>query len=186
MSADAPAEIAFRPIAESDVPLLHRWLNSPGDVFTWYAQHKPTTLAEIAAEYQPLVDGTEATRGFVIEIDGAAIGYIQAYNLHDWPTYWGHVGMPEAAGVDIYIGEGSHQHQGLGSTIIRRFLREVVFVDPTITACVIDPDPANAIAIRAYEKVGFRYLRTIGPPQHSEISYLMRLEPTDVEAMDNR
>ena len=67
----------------------------------------------------------------------------------------------------------------MGPVLIRAFLRTHVFAGQA-GRCIIDPDPANKIAIRAYEKVGFRYLRTLHPPEHCEDAYLMVLESADI------
>ena len=51
---------------------------------------------------------------------------------------------------------------------------------PDVTCCVIGPAASNAIAIRAYEKAGFRHLNTIVVPGEDEPEYLMRATPEDV------
>ncbi len=175
MSALDPVQLGFRPLTESDLALMHRWLNEPGAVFQWYGVNRSTTLDEIRAEYLPMLTGLEPTQPFLITFAGEPIGYIQRYDHRDWPDYWGHLAMSSAAGIDLFIGEAAFRHRGLGSALIRRFLIEHVFVDPAIDRCVIDPDPANAAAIRAYEKTGFRWFRTVEPPEHHERAYLMEL-----------
>ena len=47
-------------------------------------------------------------------------------------------------------------------------------------SCIIDPEPDNKIAIRAYEKAGFRYLKTVQIPTEAHPSYLMRIERADL------
>ena len=56
-------------------------------------------------------------------------------------------------GIDQFIGEADMLGRGHGSAFIRAFIdRLLANGAPRI---VIDPDPANARAIRAYEKAGF-------------------------------
>jgi RimJ/RimL family protein N-acetyltransferase len=167
-------EISFRPLTHADLPLMHLWLNA-GEAFTWYGR-KPTTLEEIVAEYTPKIVGTEPVSGFVIVIDGQPAGYIQWYRTHDHPDYARQVDVPaDSAGVDLFIGEAQLLHRGLGPDIIRVFLRQFVFADAHVGRCVIDPDERNTIAIRAYEKTGFRHLKTVQVKDEPAPSYLMEL-----------
>lgn len=71
--------------------------------------------------------------------------------------------------MDLFIGEGGPPHRGLGPSILTRFLEELVFASEGIGVCIIDPEPGNGAAIRAYEKVGFRHFRSVeteGGPAH--------------------
>jgi hypothetical protein len=77
------------------------------------------------------------------------------------------------AGIDGYIGDSDYVHWGPGGVIIGRFLREIVFTDDRFDTRMIDPESENAVAIRAYEKVGFRYLRTVFIPGRIELAYQM-------------
>jgi RimJ/RimL family protein N-acetyltransferase len=175
-----PARIAFRWLTEEDLPLMHRWLNE-GATLQWYG-HEPTTLEQVAQEYSPHLHGQSNVLSLIISYDAEPVGYIQRYFTRDHPDYWGHQSFPEdTAGIDLFIGEERFLHRGFGPLVIRAFLRECVFADGTIRRCIIDPDPANAVAIRAYEKVGFRYLRTLHQPGHCEDAYLMVLDSADLE-----
>lgn len=56
---------------------------------------------------------------------------------------------------------GEMAHRGLGPGLIRKFLREIVFTDASVTNCVIDPHSSNTIAIRAYAKASFTFMREV-------------------------
>jgi aminoglycoside 6'-N-acetyltransferase len=167
-------QITFRPLTHGDLPLMHRWLNT-GDAFTWYGR-KPTTLEEITAEYTSIIEHTESVFGFMILIDEQAAGYIQWYFVSDHPDFAKQVDVPpDSAGADMFIGEDRFLHRGLGALIMRLFLQLVVFVDARVGRCIIDPDERNRIAIRAYEKAGFRYLKTVQIEGEPAPTYLMEL-----------
>jgi len=167
-------DITFRPLSYADLPLMHHWLNE-GEAFTWYGR-KPTTLEEITAEYTPTIEHTEPVSGFVILIDTQPAGYIQWYLTHDHPDYARQVSVPlDSAGVDLFIGDDQYLHRGLGPAIMREFLRDVVFTDPRVGRCIVDPDERNTIAIRAYEKAGFHHLKTIQIIDEPAPSYFMEL-----------
>lgn len=173
-----PPAIAFRPLRLGDLPLMHHWLNSPG-VMRWY-EKRPQSEEEVAAKYGPRIRGEDPTRAFVMLYGGEPIGYIQTYKISDYPDYAVHLGLDdEAAGVDLFIGEDAYRHRGLGGPILRGFLREVVFSTMDVPACVIGPEPANTVAIRAYEKAGFRYWKTVSIPDEGE-EYLMRIAREEV------
>jgi RimJ/RimL family protein N-acetyltransferase len=178
-----PALIGFRWLSQDDLPLLHQWLNE-GAAFAWYGL-EPTTLAEVVLAYTPRLRGQSSVLAMLITYEDKPVGYIQRYYPRDEADYWGRQELPaNTAGIDLFIGEADFLHHGFGPLAIHAFLRKHVFIAST-SHCIIDPDPDNAIAIRAYEKVGFRHIRTIGPPEHVERAYLMMLDRTDYEAMSN-
>jgi RimJ/RimL family protein N-acetyltransferase len=175
-----PAPLGFRPLERADLPLLYRWLTTP-HVARWYQQGEPRTLAGVEAKYGPRIDGRTPTRAFVILYDETPIGYIQTYLIGAYPDYARHVAADEvAAGVDLFIGETGYVHRGLGAPLLRAFLRDVVFTQPGVVSCIIGPEPKNAAAIRAYEKAGFGYLKTIQLADEPEPEWLMRLAKSEL------
>jgi aminoglycoside 6'-N-acetyltransferase len=173
-----PSSIGFRFLADEDLPRVWGWLSNPA-VRAWYHDGE-RSLEDVVAGYGPKLHGRGDVLACIITYGGRPIGYIQRYLTAEHADYWGHQGFPTGtAGIDLFIGEDAFRHRGLGVEIIRAFLRERVFADPAIARCIIDPDPANRAAIRAYEKAGFRHLRTISPPRHIEPAYLMILERAD-------
>lgn len=174
-----PAQIAFRPLREKDIARVYRWRCLPHVLEWWHGD----TYEAIEAKLTRRIRGEAPVACFLILYSGAPIGYIQTFRLRDFPEYASRVGESgeEAAGVDLFIGEEGYLHRGLGALILRAFLREIVFADPTVASCLIDPEPDNTIAIRAYAKAGFRYLKTIEGEQPEERAYLMRLARAEVE-----
>jgi predicted GNAT family acetyltransferase len=80
----------------------------------------------------------------------------------------------DAASIDLFIGEADHLHRGLGAPSsanpatdrLGNHRRQFV---------VMGPAANNWIAIRAYEKAGFRHGTTVLVPGEPEPEYLMRL-----------
>ena len=171
-------DIAFRPLAEADIPMLKRWLEDP-DVSPWYEEDS-TELDALRAEYLPIVTGEEPTRGCIIRIDGRDVGYIQCYVIDDHPDYARQLAVdPGAVGIDLFLGEPWARDRGYGAAAIRALLREVVFGEMGAAVAIIAPAPDNARAIRAYEKVGFRWVKTVPivdeSPANTGDEYVMRL-----------
>jgi aminoglycoside 6'-N-acetyltransferase len=171
----AEERIDFRYLQAEDLPTLHGWLNADY-VQPWF-HDEGTTLDAVTHEYGERLGGQGTVTAFIASYDGEPVGYVQRYFPHLEPDYWSNQPLPPGiAGIDLLIGDERFAHRGFGPAMIRAFLRGVVFTDLAVTGCLIDPDPANRIAIRAYEKVGFRHLRTVGPPDHPEPAYLMLLD----------
>lgn len=130
------------------------------------------TLDAVRKKYLPRIAGEDATP-YVICRGRTPIGYIQTYPLH--PGAWGLSGVEGGAGLDLFIGEAPLLHRGLGPEILRQFIGEIVFRDPAVRACFIDPSTRNRIAIRAFEKAGFRCLADAVDPETGEPVRIMRL-----------
>lgn len=173
------ATICFCALRVDDMPLLCDWLNRPA-VMRWYSMRR-YDVAEVVAKYTPYITGETLTRSFVVWCGAQPIGYIQTYLIDDYPDYsrWVDVDVC-TAGVDMFIGEDGYRHRGLGAVILRHFLRTIVFTVPDVKWCVMGPHPENGGAIRAYEKAGFRYLKTIRLPDADAPEYLMQIARADV------
>lgn len=168
--------IVFRPLTRDDLPALLRWLSDP-DVAPWYGEGA-LTIANLNAKYGPKIDGSEPTQGFIIVIDEQDAGYIQGYLITDHPDSARQLDVaPDAAGVDLFLGAAAFRNAGWGAPVLRAFLRQIVFGRLNATWCVIGPSPANHRAIRAYEKAGFRYLKTVHITGDDEGEYLMTITP---------
>lgn len=88
----------------------------------------------------------EDVTGFVIEIDGDVVGWIQ-FHEEDDPEY-------RHAGIDVYL-DPARRGQGLGFDAIRT-LATYLIDEIGHHRLVIDPAADNQAAIRCYAKVGFR------------------------------
>ncbi len=176
-----PREISFRRLQASDLELMHRWLNAPHVRRWWYAEGN--SYAEVEEHYLPAIEGGEGTKTFLILHRDDPIGYVQSYRIsaEDDETYASLVDVEDSAGVDMFIGEPEYLYRGLGRHVIRRFLSEHVFADPGVEVCVIGPEPKNVAAIRAYEKAGFRFFKTIQAPGEPEPEHLMKLTRREFE-----
>jgi len=152
--------------------LMHRWLNDDFVARWWPGWPR---LEQVRARYAPRIEGTEPTRCFIAEIDTIPIAFIQCYYIRDWPDYAIGDEAANSAGIDLFIADRTRAYQGLGPRIIREFLGCVVFAEFEVDSCIIGPAQNNYAAIRAYEKAGFKYLKTVSIPGELEPEYLMRI-----------
>lgn len=174
-------EISFRPIVPADVPNLVRWQREPG-VAVWWGDNDKTE-EELVAKWVGRTSGNGTphelkTRRFIIVVNDTDIGEVQAYDLRDYPTESKEIDIPNAAGLDIFIGEPEWRDRGVGTQAVRQFINEIIFAIPGIETCVIDPEPTNKRAIRSYEKAGFTYARSFHSNANKMDVYLMRQERT--------
>jgi aminoglycoside 6'-N-acetyltransferase len=172
---------SFLPLAPGDLPMMFRWLTNP-TVAEWW-DGPPASIDELEGKYVPRMDGSEAVYGYIASYAGEPIGFLQWYRLATEPEHPA-VGMvPQgAAAIDLLIGEDRYRHRGYGRAMFRAFLREIVFAEPDVTACAIDPCLENTAAIAAYRKAGFQDVGVAANLHEECDSLIMLLDRTELRA----
>ena len=167
--------VAFRPLSASDLPLVHDWLQR-GHIRRWWTDR--ATYDEVVQHYLPAIEGSEPTDLYLILSDDQSVGFIQTYRVSDNPEYRDLVAVEDGvAGVDLFIGEQDLTGRGFGSEALDRFVRDIVFSDPDIHACIADPDAENHASLRAFEKAGFHAVREfVDPHDRNRLHILMRID----------
>ncbi len=145
---------AFRPMSSADLPAIRRWLEMP-HVAQWW--HDPSEQFELVSGDLDHPDMAQ----FIVSVDAREFAYLQCYNISAWDSGFGP--QPKGTrGVDQFIGEADMLGHGHGSGFMRAFADNLLATGtPRV---VTDPDPANAQAIRAYEKAGFCRDRIVETP----------------------
>ncbi len=137
----------FRPVTEKDLPMIAGWLAEP-HVAQWWNDPE-TEIAEIREHIDSI-----SVEPLIVELDGKPIAYLQSYDPHledDHP----YADQPFGTlGIDLSIGPPELVGIGHGSAIVRQFVEHLF--EEGVPRVIIDPDPANGRAIRAYEKAGFQ------------------------------
>ncbi|MEP9387088.1 GNAT family N-acetyltransferase [Mesorhizobium sp. KR9-304] len=137
----------FREVTEADLPMLRAWLAEP-HVAEWWGEGPEVSLAEIVEAMESV-----ETEPLIVELDGRPIAYVQSYDPH---LEDGHPYQDQpfgTLGMDISIGPPELVGKGHGPAIVRQFT--AMLFEEGCPRVIIDPDPANARAVRAYEKAGF-------------------------------
>ena len=168
--------ITFVPLAESHFPLLLKWLEAP-HVKKWWDQDVHWTPVLIQQKYGDYIKGYKLDNGvakpinaYIICVDEKPIGYIQIYNAYDFPRETPLSHLPEnLAAFDVLIGEADYLKQGIGSKAITAFLDQYA---TSYSHVFVDTESTNIVAIRAYEKAGFK--KTEYQPHTNEIWMLRR------------
>jgi RimJ/RimL family protein N-acetyltransferase len=145
----------FTEVGPEHYPVLREWLAAPHMREWWGEPEKELGFI------RDMVEGRDTTRPFIINLDGEAIGYIQYWFVgHHQNEAWIKVNpwlahLPaDAVGVDLSIGDPTRLSQGIGSAALAVSARRLF--EAGHRTILIDPDPENARAVRAYRKAGFR------------------------------
>jgi len=166
------SKITFKPLTKSHLDLLLKWLETP-HVKAWWDQDVQWTMKLIKEKYGHYIKGYKKLKlegkiikklmwAFIIFFEEMPIGYIQYYNVHDFPREQGYdiSELPTScASVDWYIGEVEFTGKGIGTQALSYFLNQHVF--PTFEYVFVDPDTANTGAIRVYTKIGFTVIKKV-------------------------
>jgi len=148
-------EVSFVPVRPEHYPLLQKWLGEP-HMQKWWGDPD-----EELGFIRDMVEGRDTTRPFMFMSEGTPIGYIQYWFVghHQNETWtkdhpWLLELPPETIGVDLSIGAPDKLAQGIGSSALAGFVAKLRAEG--YTHIIIDPDPNNRRAVRAYAKAGFR------------------------------
>ena len=150
-----PGEISFLPVEPKHFPLLRKWLAGP-HMQEWWGEPE-----EELGVIRDMVEGRDTTRPFLIALDATPVGYVQYWFIgHHQNAEWiaDHPWLAElpsdTVGVDLSIGDAEQLSQGIGSAALAAFVAQLR--RQGYGNIIIDPDPANARAVKAYTKAGFR------------------------------
>ncbi|GAB4519391.1 MAG: GNAT family N-acetyltransferase [Roseibium sp.] len=147
--------VTFRPVVSADLPLLAVWMARP-HWREWWGDPE-----EELPKIRRKVEGRDTTRPFIFQLEGRDAGYIQVWYVKDQQepeavaAYPWLVLLPmDAVGVDLSIAEASDLSRGYGTRVLQEFVAKLRREGHK--RIVIDPDPANLRAVKAYRKAGFR------------------------------
>lgn len=158
---DRAPGITFQPLTRADLPAIADWLARP-HVAEWWGAPAPE---EVEAEYGPVLGADGPVWCYFAYDAGVSVGFIQSYapaRCHD-DGWWLDEHDPGVRGIDQFLADADSLGRGLGTRMVRAFLARL-FADPAVTRVQTDPDPANARAIRCYEKSGFRASHIVDTP----------------------
>ncbi len=160
-------DIRFRSLAETDFPLLLKWLEEP-HVKAWWDKEVHWTEERVRQKYTSYTKGYKLDQdikkpihAYLVLIDEVPMAYVQFYNAWDFEpdVPLDAKALPQSlAALDFYIGEPGFLQKGFALLILQKFLQEKV--KPFFAHCLVDPDIKNAAAIRAYEKAGFQIIES--------------------------
>jgi aminoglycoside 6'-N-acetyltransferase len=155
-SANIPScDYSFRPMTMFDLPIVRNWLQKPHVVEWWGDPQEQFALVRGDLD-EPAMDQ------FIVAVGDRPFAYLQCYDAAGWPNNGFGEQPAGTRGMDQFIGEPDMIGRGHGAALVRNFLDHLTrFGTPRV---VTDPDPANARAVRAYEKAGFEKVGLVDTP----------------------
>ena len=166
--------ITFRKLSKTDFMMLHNWLKAPHVKEYWY-QNESFTYKEIEEKYSKRLE-EGIVESFIIQKNKKDIGFIQTYIIDEPDPF---MVKDVIKGIDLYIGDINYIHKGFGKEIINNFVSNYIFNDSSVRYAGIDPEVENTIAIKAYEKSGFKHVNTEYSKYNKNMTYYMILDRFD-------
>jgi len=154
--------IRIRDFAESDLPLMLKWLTDDRVLEYYEGRDVRFTMDTLAAHFL-----AEIPDGFrmIIEYGDQPVGYAQAYQLRE--EMFEEYDYPDNGKVvyamDQFIGEPDYWNRGIGSSFLQ-MMASYLKTSKGAACILLDPHKTNCRAVRAYEKAGFRIIKSL--PEH--------------------
>lgn len=168
---EASPKLALRQAWPSDFGRIHGWLGNP-EVQRWWG-NGASAEAEIRLAF-----ASEASLCRLIQLNGMAIGYAQAVEFGLTGAPIPHPIGPGTWDCDLFIGSQPHRGLGLGQSALDLLVGEV-FSTTLAIACAIMVPVRHERAVRAYERVGFRWVSIAEDQIHGASWVMIRdREPT--------
>lgn len=162
--------MSFIPLSKVHLPIFILWLQKPHIKPVW---QESENLEELEQKFLVKLP-TQSVHPFIIEHNNKPIGYIQYYEATKVGGNWWPNEKPNTYGVDLMIGEEEYLNKGLGPIIIKEFIEFLKSRHEIVESIIIDPEPTNTRAIRAFEKAGFQKEKQITTPGGQAL--LMRIK----------
>ena len=151
--------ISLRLLEEQDKNLLLKWLTDERVLNFWEGKSAVFDLKRIEEEFYSEEEGMIRT---IIEYQGQAIGYLQIYILdkESMKEYNYKSTKKVVYGIDQFIGEPEYWDKGIGTKFMKLVL-DYLFEEKGANTVILDPHADNQRAIRCYEKVGFKIVKSL-------------------------
>lgn len=164
--------VRFIRFQEEHLSLLRKWLSQDHIKPFWQEPESEQDLKDKFLKKLPL----RGVTSFIIEHEGNLIGYIQYYDAKKVGGGWWENENSGTFGIDLMIGEKTHVGKGLGAKIITNFISYLRTQESNVSSIIIDPEPTNERAIKAFERAGFKRESEITTPDGKAL--LMRITLT--------
>ena len=158
----ANEEILIRDFGESDLPLMFRWLTNDTVLEYYEGRDVRFTMETLSALYlEEIPDGFRV----IFEYLGIPVGYGQAYRLiGEMFDEYDYLDKGQTVfAMDQFIGEPEYWNRGIGTSFLK-LMADYLKEQKSADRILLDPHKNNFRAIRAYEKAGFRIIRSL--PEH--------------------
>lgn len=149
----------FEELTLDDLDELYEWLNRPHVAHWWEGQ----ITKEDFKKYQNHLKDPSIRLYFVLH-ENKKIGFLELYNAvaQQKDGWW--LDQKEGTwGLDTFIADEKMLSKGHGSAYIKQFIKDYS-KKLGVKKWIIDPDPKNIAAVKAYTKAGFKKSGIIDTP----------------------
>lgn len=172
MPMHASFKITFKPLAQTHLDLLCKWMDKP-HVKEWW--NDGLSSLQIKEKYQQRI-GSATILPFIAYLNERPMGFIQYYFADKIDeAKWLHE-RAGVVGIDQFIGEEDLINKGLGTQMIKCFIEKLA-IKHINKKIIIEVDPCNLRAKRCYEKAGFCFVKEVITPEGP--AYLIEIEIND-------
>src|SRR5206468_7730498 len=104
MSALPSPSIAFRPLLEADLLLLHDWIHRPHVAHWWGAGGPPSDFSDTRRKYLPRLHEHSSVKPYIALLADEPIGFIQSYvAIECGDGWWKDETDPGVHGTDQFL-----------------------------------------------------------------------------------
>ena len=146
-------KVVLKPMTADEIPLFYKWATQSDATPFWYQDGKIPTLEQFLDDWKPLYfDSSQPEKGmcFAIVVDGRAIGQVN-YNEIDRTN--------DSVELDIIIADDVDKSKGYGTDALKT-LSQYLIENMNVKIPYIIPVISNHRAIRAYQKAGFKIVKS--------------------------
>jgi len=153
--------ISLQNIKPTDKKYFARWWRDEGLISLTSGNFDLVTDVEVDKYFQ-LILNNKIDINYMIIVDNLAVGHISLSKIDN--------GWSE---MQIVIGEKDYWNQGVGTSAIKLLLKSNT---SNVRKIYLEVRPDNVRAVKAYEKCGFKILKTIYYPKNPNLSKVVRME----------
>ena len=165
-----PPRLTLRAATERDWPRIRTWLARP-DIQQWWGPSAGSEAEVIMAL------GSDLAMARIIELAGEPIGYCHAIDAAVWGQELPADLPPGTWDLDVFVADPRYRGQGYGPAALA-MLREEVFATTLAVAVSVFTSIENEAAVRAYERIGFRWQCILNDPAVGPAWFMLYERPS--------
>jgi len=155
------ADISLQDIKPTDKKYFARWWRDEELISLTSGCHDVVIDDEVDKYFQAILNN-KIDINYMIIVDNLSVGHISLLKRDN--------GWFE---MQVVIGEKDYWNQGVGTSAIKLLLKNNILKSMKV---FLEVRPDNVRAIKAYEKCGFKTLKTIYYPENPNLSQVVRME----------
>ncbi|MEV6838019.1 GNAT family N-acetyltransferase [Streptomyces sp. NPDC051133] len=146
---------------ETDLPLVHRWMNDPAVAEFWELAGPPNRTEE---HLRAQLHGDGRSVPCLGVLDGTPMSYWEIYRADLDPLARRYPARPHDTGIHLLVGDAADRGRGLGTALLGAVSDLILDRRPACARVVAEPDLRNTSSVAAFRSAGFRLAAEIDLP----------------------